>query len=137
MTIKRNDEGEMTGRTVQARRYLRLFGAFLLIVAAIHLFIMSVLRKAVLTNILTPDTLRIVEPPFLLNHIVVGVLLIPMGLSPLYSAHGIGSGKQWAWFITIFNALSLLPLSAILLFVMRAEFFHAIPFLVRLRRTQR
>ena len=105
-------------------------GSLLLFVAAIHLLVTPVLKSAILDRVLTPQELGIVAPPFLLNHIVVGILLIPFGFITLYTASGIRAGERWAWIISLAIGLTILSLPVVLVIVMRAEYFRAVPFLI-------
>ena len=111
-------------------RIIRVTGFLLLIVAAIHLLVTPVLKNAILDRVLTPQELRIVSPPFLLNHIVVGILLIPLGFITFYTASGIRAGERWAWVISLAIGLTILSLPVVLVLVMRAEYFQAVPFLI-------
>jgi hypothetical protein len=109
---------------------IRVTGVLLLIVAAIHLVVTPVLKSVILDRVLKPEQLQIVGPPFLLNHIVVGILLIPIGFITFYSARGIREGARWAWIICLAIGLTILSLPVVLALVMRAEYFRATPFLI-------
>ena len=117
-------------RRLIVARIISVTGSLLLIVAAIHLLVTSALKSAILDRVLTPQELRIVSPPFLLNHIVVGILLLPLGFITLYTASGIRAAERWAWVINLAIGLTILSLPAVLVLVMRAEYFSAIPFLI-------
>ncbi|HZE64303.1 MAG TPA: hypothetical protein VE056_10500 [Pyrinomonadaceae bacterium] len=117
-------------RRLIVARLISVTGVLLLIVAAIHLLVTPVLKSFILDRVLTPQELRIVSPPFLLNHIVVGILLIPLGFITLYTAAGIRAGERWAWVINLAIGLTILSLPVVLVFVMRAEYFQALPFLI-------
>ena len=117
-------------RRLLVARLISVTGVLLLIVAAIHLLVTTVLMSAILDRVLTPQELRIVSPPFLLNHIVVGILLIPLGFITLYTASGIRAGERWAWVISLAIGLTILSLPVVLALVMRAEYFRAVPFLI-------
>jgi hypothetical protein len=110
-------------------RILVVDGTLLLIVAAIHLLVIPELRS-LLARLLSPAAFRFVWSPFLLNHVVVGILLIPLGLSTIYSASGIRSGERWAWRVGITNALTILSLPLVLVAVMERHYFSALPFLI-------
>jgi hypothetical protein len=69
-------------------------GVLLLIAAAIHLLVTPTLKRVILDRVLTPEELLIVSPPFLLNHIVMGILLIPIGFVTIYCASGIRAGER-------------------------------------------
>lgn len=117
-------------RRLIVARLISVTGSLLLIVAAIHLIVTPALKNAILDRVLKPEQLRIVSPPFLLNHIVVGILLIPIGFITLYSASGIRAGERWAWVINLVIGLTILSLPVALVLVMRAEYFRAVPFLI-------
>ena len=117
-------------RRLIVARIINVTGSLLLIVAAIHLLVTPVLKRAILDRVLMPQELRIVSPPFLLNHIVVGILLIPLGFITLYTASGIRAGERWAWVINLAIGLTILSLPVVLVLVMRAEYFRAVPFLI-------
>lgn len=117
-------------RRLIVARIMNVTGSLLLIVAAIHLLVTPALRSAILERLLTPEQLRIVSPPFLLNHIVVGILLIPLGFITIYSASGIRVGERWAWVINLVIGLTILSLPVVLVLVMRAEYLRAVPFLI-------
>ena len=82
----------------------------------------------ILDRVLTPEELLIVSPPFLLNHIVMGILLIPIGFITIYCASGIRAGERWAWVISLANGLTILSLPIVLGLVMRPEHFRSIAF---------
>jgi len=117
-------------RTRIVARTVSVTGVLLLIVAAIHLAVTPALKKAVLDRTLTPEQLSIVQPPFLLNHLVVGILLIPIGFITIYSAPAIRAGERWAWIINFANGLTILSLPIVLALVMPLRDFQALPFLI-------
>ena len=116
-------------RTRIVARVGRVTGVLLLIVAAIHLAVTPLLKETILDRVLTPQQLPIILPPFLLNHLVVGILLIPMGFITIYSAPAIRAGKHWAWIVNFSNGLTILSLPIVLALVMPARNFQALPFL--------
>jgi hypothetical protein len=105
-------------------------GVLLLIVAAIHLIVTPILKRVILDRVLTSEQLPIVSPPFLLNHMVVGILLIPIGFTTIYCASRIRAGERWAWVICLANGLTILSLPIVLGLVMRPEHFRSPAFLV-------
>jgi len=110
-------------------RILRAEGILLLAVAGIHLAVIPTLR-GVFVRLLSPGDFRFVWPPFLLNHVVMGILLIPLGLSTLYCASGISRGEQWSWRVGMTNAITILSLPIVLVGVMERHYFSALPFLI-------
>lgn len=112
-----------------ASRILMVEGIVLLMVAAIHLLVIPSLRRVFALS-LSPRAFEFVWSPFLLNHAVVGILLIPLGLSTIYCASGIRAGERWSWRLGITNALTILSLPVLLVAVMERRYFSAVPFLV-------
>jgi len=69
-------------------------------------------------------------PPMLLNHIVVGVLLLPLGFLTAYAAPHAARGEAWAIVISRCTALTIAPLPPTLFWVMGTRYFGAILFQV-------
>ena len=116
------------------RRYvvskiLLVDGILLIVLAFVHLFATPLVSKW-LARELTPKTLSSISPPFLLNHLVVGFLLIPFGISTLYSAVGVQHGQGWARGIAISNALAVLVLPLLIVYLMGPLYFDAPVFLI-------
>jgi hypothetical protein len=110
-------------------RILTVEGILLLVVAAIHLLVIPELRS-LFVRLLSPGAFEFVWSPFLLNHAVVGILLIPLGLSTMYCASGVRSGERWSWRVGVTNALTILSLPVVLVAVMERRYFSALPFLI-------
>jgi hypothetical protein len=111
-----------------ASRILKIEGILLLAVAAVHLAVIPELRH-LLARLLTPPDFAFVWSPFLLNHAVVGILLIPVGLSTLQCADGVKAGARWSWRLGMTNALTVLSLPVVLVTVMERQYFSAPAFL--------
>ena len=106
-------------------------GVILLVVAAIHFAVTPTLLRDVLDGHIDAGAARIVRASFLLNHLVVGVLLIPIGLSTAFAAGGIWRGEPLARRIGWTNALAVLALPPVIAAVMgRAEILSGGPFTV-------
>ena len=118
----------MRKRTISAR-ILRVQGILLLVVAAIHLAATPLLRVTLVRQ-LTAEDFQFVWPPFLLSFVVLGILLIPIGVSTLFCAAGVEAGEPWSWRFGITNALAILSLPFVLAFTMERRYFSAVPFLV-------
>jgi hypothetical protein len=117
-------------RRLLAARVLSVVGVLLLVVAVIHLAVTPLLKRSILDGVLTPTMMPTVAPPFLLNHIVVGILLLPLGFVTLFSSTGIRAGEWWAWVVSWAIAASLASLPVVLVLVMRGGPFDALPFRV-------
>ena len=66
----------------------------------------------------------------LLNHILVGVLLIPLGYLTAYAAPHAVSGASWAQVVVRSIALSVATLPVILFALMGTRYYLAAPFFV-------
>jgi hypothetical protein len=119
----------MMSKLVISSRIMMVEGILLLIVAAIHLLVIPELRS-LFVRLLSPRAFEFVWSPFLLNHAVVGILLVPLGLSTIYCASGIKSGQRWSWRVGITNAITILSLPLVLVVVMERRYFSALPFLI-------
>jgi len=117
------------GRHALAARILKIDGILLLIVAVIH-FAATPFALRFVSSQLTPEAFAQIKPPFLLSFILVGVLLLPMGLSTVYCADFFRQGERWARMICGFNALGVLLLPVVLVLIMPARYFRAILFLI-------
>jgi hypothetical protein len=114
---------------MMAARILQVQGILILVVAAIHFGATPFLRST-LAQQLSASDFQFVWPPFLLSFLVVGILLIPVGVSTLFCAAGIRAGQGWSWRFGIINALAILSLPALLACTMDRRYFTATPFLV-------
>src|ERR1700740_1709385 len=116
-------------RSALAPRILKADGVLLLVVALIH-FAATPFALRFVSSQSTPEAFVQIGPPFLLSFIVVGILLVPIGLSTVYSADSFRRGEHWARVICAFNALGVFLLPVALVMIMPARYFRAIPFLV-------
>ncbi len=119
----------MSDRRKTVSRILLVDGVLLIVLAFIHLLSTPLISKW-LARELTKETLTNISPPFLLNHIVIGVLLIPFGVSTLYSAAGVRSGQAWARGIALTNSVAVLIMPLLVATVMGPDYFSATPFML-------
>lgn len=69
--------------------------------------------------------------PTLLNHVLVGILLLPLGYATWLAAGRQERGKVWAKRVLIANTLVMLTLPAsLVVFMRRAEYFTSPLFLI-------
>jgi len=116
-------------KRVIVSRILLVDGILLIVVALIHL-VSTFPLKQWLARELTPEILSTIPRPFLFNHPVVSVLLIPFGISTLYSAAGVRAGQRLARVIAMTNALAVLVLPLLLVALMGTQHLDAKPFLI-------
>ena len=84
-------------------------GALLIVVAVIHLAMTGEIGRIVADNT-TAQAFAFLWPPYALDHVVVGILLIPIGVSTILCASGVRDGDPLARRIGLANALAVLCL---------------------------
>lgn len=107
-----------SGASTAVAVLFRAMGALLLIVSAIHFAVTPTLMHSVLDGHVDAAAERIVRASFLLNHLVVGVLLVPVGLSTVFAAGGIVRGDCLARRIGWANAVAVAALPGVIAAVM-------------------
>jgi hypothetical protein len=105
---------------------LRGAGILLLILGAVHL-IATPHIAALIRHSTSPEAARWLTPPMLLNHVLVGVLLIPLGFLTAYAAPHAVSGTSWARVTVRVIALSVAILPIILLALMGTRYYLSAP----------
>jgi hypothetical protein len=105
-------------------RLLRWSGVLLILLGIVHLVatphIAALIRHSASTA--AADELT---PPMLLNHILVGVLLFPLGYLTIYAAASAAAGLAWAQVIVRATALTVATLPVTLLALMGLRYFDA------------
>ena len=118
-----------TPREIQlASTVLAICGVALIVVAIIHLWISPVLYAWFGRGV--GGALPVFGPPFLLNHVVVGVLLLLLGINTLIASFGVRVGDQRAWRVAFVNALAVAVLPLLLVAIMHGPDYTAVPFRV-------
>ena len=82
-------------RNALAAWVMKIDGVLLLIVAVVH-FAATRLALRFVSSQSSPEEYAQIEPRFLLSFVVVGVLLLPVGLSTFYCADSIRHSQRWA-----------------------------------------
>lgn len=106
----------------------RIGGILLLLLGALHLAVTPFIAQLVEQSG-TPDAARWLMPPMLLNHIVVGILLLPLGALTLFAARNAAAGAQWAIVTTRASALTVATFPPLILLLMGAR-YTAVPFMI-------
>ena len=110
-------------------RLLRCGGAGLVILGVVHLIatphIASLIRRST-----TVAVAQWLIPPMLLNHILVGVLLIPLGYLAVYAAPHSVHGASWARMIVRTVSICAATLPIALLSLMATPYFLGAPLFV-------
>jgi hypothetical protein len=105
-------------------RLLRGSGALLILLGIVHLVatphIATLIRHS--ASAAAADELT---PPMLLNHILVGLLLFPLGFLTVYAAPYSAAGVAWAQMVVRATALTVATLPVTLLALMGVRYFDA------------
>ena len=107
-------------------RLLKGSGLLLLLLGIVHLVATPHIATLIRNNASTGAADMLV-PPMLLNHILVGVLLLPLGFLTFYAAP---HSDRWAQVIVRTTALTVATLPLTLLALMGVRYFDAPLFVV-------
>ena len=108
---------------------LRFGGVMLIILGILHLAVTPFIARLISENV--TETVAIwLTPPMLLNHVIVGILLLPLGILTFYAAPSAAAGERWALIVTRVIAITIATLPLVLSILMGAGYFGAIPFVV-------
>ena len=108
---------------------LRLSGILLVVLGALHLAVTPLIAQFIHKGA-APDAVDWLTPPMLLNHVVLGILLLPLGSLTFYSARPASAGVAWALTVSRTVALAVVTLPPALLALVGSRYFAAVPFLV-------
>jgi hypothetical protein len=110
-------------------RLLRGGGAALMTLGLVHLLatphIATLIRRST-----TAPVAEWLTPPMLLNHVLVGALLIPLGYLTVYAAPQAVRGAPWAQMIVRTVSVSAASLPIALFSLMREPYFLDAPLFV-------
>ena len=105
-------------------RILRSSGVLLILLGIVHLVatphIASLIRHS--TSV---EAANVLVPPMLLNHVLVGVLLLPLGWLMLYAARHSAARVAWAQVVVRTTAVTVATLPVTLLALMGFRYFDA------------
>jgi hypothetical protein len=109
-----------------ARGALRVAGVVLMALGVVHL----IATPHILLDAMPKKARDFAVGPTLLNHVLVGILLLPLGFSTWLVADARHAGQPWAKRILIGNCLAVLTLPIAVVTLMRApQYYHAPLFL--------
>ena len=115
----------MAGRIETAGFICRIAGGLLIVVGAIHLLVTPWLAGFVEHEV-PARAWAVIGPPTILNHVVVGILLLPVGAAAI--AAGRALRERWAWRLAWIIALAAASLPTVLLALMTGPNYSAIAF---------
>src|SRR5882762_2782336 len=105
-------------------RLLQGSGVLLILLGIVHLAATPHIA-ALIRHSASPDAADQLAPPMLLNHILVGLLLFPLGYLTIYAAPSSAAGLSWAQMIVRTTALTIATLPVTLLALMGVRYFDA------------
>jgi len=114
----------MQSKTVSgaiATMLFRIIGVVFLVVAIIHFVATPLILRGAFDGNVAPRAEAIVRASFLLNHLVVGILLMPMGLSTILAAPGIAGNDKLSRRIGWANTLASVAMPITVAAVMGRE----------------
>ena len=111
------------------RAILLTSGLMLAVLGVIHLAVTPLIVR-LLKQGLSPDVVAWLTPPMILNHVVVGILLLPLGILTIYAASEAARGVRWALVVTRVVAVTIAALPPTLFALMGTQYFGADPFRV-------
>ena len=105
-------------------RLLRGSGALLILLGLVHL-IATPHIATLIQHSASAGAADQLTPPMLMNHILVGLLLFPLGYLTIYAAPYSGAGLAWAQVVVRATALTVATLPITLLALMGVRYFDA------------
>jgi hypothetical protein len=114
----------------ELKKFILKFGGVMLIILGIlHLAVTPFIARLISENV-TEAVAAWLTPPMLLNHIIVGILLLPLGILAFYAANSAVDGESWALVVTRVSAITVAVFPIVLSILMGTRYFGAIPFVV-------
>ena len=111
------------------QRILRLGGIMLVVLGLLHIAVTPFIIQLIANNT-TNEATQWLTPPMLLNHIVVGILLLPLGALTFYSAPYAVKRERWALVVTRVTCTTVAILPVMLFSLMGTRYFDATPFII-------
>ncbi|MBI5022154.1 MAG: hypothetical protein HZB59_12025 [Ignavibacteriales bacterium] len=112
----------MNNRNDILSRILLINGIILILLSLVHLLETPIVSQW-LTGQLTEESISKISPITLFNHILIGMLLIPFGISTMFSAAGIRVGQKWARAIAYTNSIVIIIVPLTVYVVMGSFYF--------------
>ena len=108
---------------------LMLSGVLLVALGVLHLAVTPHIAR-LLQRGASAGEAEWLTPPMLLNHVVVGILLLPLGALTAYAAPHAAHGVRWALVVSRVTAVTVATLPATVFALMGTRYFGAMPFLI-------
>jgi hypothetical protein len=108
---------------------LRAGGVLLVALGVLHLVVTPEIARLIQGSTSTKAAVWLM-PPMLLNHIVLGILLLPLGGLTFYAAPYAARGERWALVVSRATATAIAALPVTLFVLMGTRYFGAPPFVL-------
>lgn len=118
----------MPARARAAAVSVRILGLAVLALGVLHLYATLLIRDHVLARIPDVGLRSFISSGYLLDHVLVGVLLLPIGLLMVWSSRALGHGERWAYVLNLVFSLTLLTFPPLILAVTAGSAFGASAF---------
>ncbi len=110
-----------------SRALLGMTGLLLVVLGGVHLAAMPFYMEWSSAQ-LRPEQAALVGGGMRLNHVLVGILLVPLGLSTYWASRSLE--ELWSFRQSVVTAITTLSLPALLMATMPVQALRAVPFLV-------
>jgi len=115
----------MPSRARAAAVSFRLLGVAVIALGLLHLYATVLIRDHVLARIGDPSLRGFISPGYLLDHVLVGVLLLPVGFLMTWSSRALGNGERWAYVMNLVFSLTLLTFPPLIVAIMAGPEFSS------------
>jgi hypothetical protein len=112
-----------------AAKFLRVMGALLVLLGIVHLVTTPHIPH-LLDGMSTREAYRFAWGPTMLNHVLVGILLIPLGFTTWLASSPRNVVQSWARHILIVNAIVFLTFPLSIVAFMRDPVYYDAPLFV-------
>lgn len=111
------------------RLILKVSGVLLIALGVLHLGVTPIIARFIEENVVAANA-EWFTPPMLLNHVVVGILLLPLGILTYYSASSAAMGERWALVVVRTSAIAVAILPLVVVLLMGNRYVEAAPYLI-------
>jgi hypothetical protein len=118
----------MTTRTRVVATSFRVLGALVEAVALLHLYATVLIQEHVLARIESSELRAFISSGYLLDHVLVGIFMLPMGFLMWWSAPALRQGLRWALVTNLAFSLAILSTPFAIGWLMEGPEYRSIAF---------
>ena len=115
----------MAARVRAAAVAFKILGIGVLGLGVLHLYATVLIRDHVLARIPDVGLRGFISFGYLLDHIVVGVLLLPIGFLMVWSSRALGNGERWAYVLNLVFSLTFLTFPLLIVAIIAGPEFSS------------